>query len=178
MLLVDSLGRRTLMIQGSVYCGVALVLVGIADALGSAVLMITAMCLFILAFSASYAGIFWVLLSELFSMGGKAPAAALATAVMFAAGMAFLHWCMLMFPTMCLFILAFSASSGCCFRSCSACPARPQRLRSPPRSCWQQICPFCTAAVIVCPTICRLGSWPDRCVQLQPHSAANATHAV
>lgn len=48
--------------------------------------MISAMCLFILAFSASYAGIFWVLLSELFSMPAKAPAAALATAVMFAAG--------------------------------------------------------------------------------------------
>ena len=86
MLLVDTMGRRTLMIQGSVYCGAALMLIGLADALGSAVLMISAMCLFILAFSASYAGIFWVLLSELFSMPGKAPAAALATAVMFAAG--------------------------------------------------------------------------------------------
>lgn len=30
MLLVDSMGRRTLMVQGSVYCGAALVLIGLA----------------------------------------------------------------------------------------------------------------------------------------------------
>ena len=86
MLLVDTTGRRTLMIQGSLGCGLALLLVGLADFLGSGLLMIMAMCAFILAFSASYAGIFWVLLSELFSMPGKAPGAALCTAVMFAAG--------------------------------------------------------------------------------------------
>ena len=86
MFLVDTAGRRPLLVWGSALCGVALLGLGLADALGSAALMVVAMCAFILAFSASYAGVFWVLLSELFSMSAKAPAAAAATAALFLAG--------------------------------------------------------------------------------------------
>ena len=86
MFLVDSAGRRPLLIGGSIACGAALLMLAAADHLHSAMLVVAAMCLFIMSFSASYAGVFWVLLSELFSMGAKAPAASLATAVLFAAG--------------------------------------------------------------------------------------------
>ena len=41
---------------------------------------------YMLAFSSSWAGVFWVLLSEIFSMRTKAIAQSLATAVMFAGG--------------------------------------------------------------------------------------------
>jgi hypothetical protein len=44
------------------------------------------MCLFIFSFSISWAGVFWVLLSESFSMGAKSPAASAATAVLFLTG--------------------------------------------------------------------------------------------
>ena len=86
MFLVDSAGRRPLLIWGSALCGLSLLALGVADHLHSAHLMVAAMCAFIMAFSASYAGIFWVLLSELFSMTAKAPAAAAATAALFIAG--------------------------------------------------------------------------------------------
>ncbi|KAK9803469.1 hypothetical protein WJX73_005311 [Symbiochloris irregularis] len=86
MFLVDSAGRRPLLIGGSALCGAALLLLAVADHLHSTGLVVTAMCIFILSFSGSYAGVFWVLLSELFSMAAKAPAASLATAVLFAAG--------------------------------------------------------------------------------------------
>lgn len=86
MFLVDSAGRRPLLIGGSALCGAALLMLAVADHLHSTGLVVTAMCIFILSFSGSYAGVFWVLLSELFSMTAKAPAASLATAVLFAAG--------------------------------------------------------------------------------------------
>jgi Sugar (and other) transporter len=56
------------------------------DAMGSWLLQLAAMCAFMLAFSMSWAGIFWVLLSELFSMSVKSPALAAAMAALFLTG--------------------------------------------------------------------------------------------
>ncbi|KAK9835166.1 hypothetical protein WJX81_002425 [Elliptochloris bilobata] len=88
LLLVDSAGRRPLMLWGSAACTAALLLLAAGDWRQSPVLMLAAMCLFLLAFSASYAGLFWILCSELFSMQAKAPAASAATAMLFAGGAA------------------------------------------------------------------------------------------
>lgn len=86
VLLVDRAGRRPLLLVGSISCSVGLCAVGIADAAGSALALLIGMAAFVLAFSASWAGVFWVLLSELFSMGVKSPAASAATATLFASG--------------------------------------------------------------------------------------------
>ena len=86
LLLVDSAGRRPLMLCGSAACTGALLLLAAGDWRGSPALMLAAMCLFLLAFSASYAGLFWILCSELFSMQVKASAASAATAMLFAGG--------------------------------------------------------------------------------------------
>ncbi|KAK9817311.1 hypothetical protein WJX72_012503 [[Myrmecia] bisecta] len=88
MFLVDTAGRRPLLIYGSFGSALGMVLLTAADALHSAPLVVVAMCLFILAFSMSYAGIFWVLVSEIFSMSAKSPAASAATAMLFASGAA------------------------------------------------------------------------------------------
>ena len=44
------------------------------------------MCAFMFAFSASWAGVFWVIVSELFTMRWKAPAMSAATVLLFATG--------------------------------------------------------------------------------------------
>lgn len=49
-------------------------------------LTLAAMCGYMLLFSASWAGVFWVLCSELFSMTIKSAAMSLATAALFAVG--------------------------------------------------------------------------------------------
>lgn len=84
--LVDSLGRRPLLLWGSVGSALALSALVPADWLDSHALLVMGMCLFIFSFSLSWAGVFWVLLSELFSMSAKSPAASAATAVLFATG--------------------------------------------------------------------------------------------
>lgn len=88
LLLIDHAGRRPLLIVGSAACSLALALVAFSDWLASPVLLLLSMSAFVLAFSASWAGVFWVLLSEIFSMGSKSPAASAATATMFVAGAA------------------------------------------------------------------------------------------
>lgn len=85
-LLVDTIGRRPLLMCGSAGCAVALSLLIPADWLDSHALLVVGMCLFILFFSLSWAGVFWVLLSELFSMATKSPATSAATAVLFLTG--------------------------------------------------------------------------------------------
>ena len=47
---------------------------------------VVAMAAFMLAFNSSYAGVFWVLISEMFSMTSKAPAVSAGTAMLFTAG--------------------------------------------------------------------------------------------
>eukprot|EP00887_Chlorella_sp_A99_P007343 scaffold2.g7343.t1 len=83
-LLVDSLGRRPLLLWGSAGCAAALCGLVAADWAGANGAIVGGMCAFIFAFALSWAGVFWVLISELFSMSAKAPAAAAATATLFA----------------------------------------------------------------------------------------------
>lgn len=85
-LLVDSKGRRPLLIWGSMGSSLAMALLAVADGVSSVALLLVGMCLFIFAFSLSWAGVFWVLLSEIFSMHAKSPAAATSTALLFLSG--------------------------------------------------------------------------------------------
>ncbi|GAB4820262.1 hypothetical protein N2152v2_007308 [Parachlorella kessleri] len=84
--LVDTLGRRPLLIYGSLGSSVALALLVPADWLGLVPFLVLGMCAFIFAFSISWAGVFWVLLSEMFSMSVKSPAVSAATAMLFLTG--------------------------------------------------------------------------------------------
>lgn len=84
--LIDTIGRRPLLFWGSLGSSISLFLLIPGDYLDSHVLLVIGMCLFIFSFSISWAGVFWVLLSESFSMGAKSPAASAATAVLFFTG--------------------------------------------------------------------------------------------
>ena len=84
--LIDTAGRRPLLIWGGTSAALAMILLAVADYMVKPVLVVVAMCLFIAAFSLSYAGVFWVLVSEIFSMSTKSPAASAATAMLFLAG--------------------------------------------------------------------------------------------
>jgi hypothetical protein len=86
LFLVDSLGRRPLLLWGSAGCAAALAALAAADWLALRSFLVVSMCLFIFSFSLSWAGVFWVLLSELFSMSAKSPAASAATAALFLTG--------------------------------------------------------------------------------------------
>ena len=84
--LIDSAGRRPLLLWGSAGCTAALVLLFGGVFMESTTFEVTAMASFMLAFNSSYAGVFWVLVSEMFSMASKAPAVSAATAMLFTAG--------------------------------------------------------------------------------------------
>ena len=86
MFWVDKIGRRPLLIYGSAGCCVFMFLLAISIASKSAALALLSMCLFMLSFSASWAGVFWVLLSEMFSMRWKSSAMSAATAILFLTG--------------------------------------------------------------------------------------------
>jgi MFS family permease len=86
--LIDSAGRRPLAVAGAAACATALVGVGAAVGAGSPPALTAALSAFVLAFSASHAGLFWVLASELFDMRHKAAAGAVATSTLFASGAA------------------------------------------------------------------------------------------
>ncbi len=86
MLLIDRVGRRPLLLAGSAVTAGAMTVLAMSDAVHSAALVLAAMCAFIVAFSMSWAGVFWVLMSEIFSMPVKSPAVAAATAALFLAG--------------------------------------------------------------------------------------------
>jgi MFS family permease len=86
MFAVDRVGRKPLLVVGSFGSGVAMVFLSVAYAARSAALVVAAMCAFMFAFSASWAGVFWVIVSELFTMRWKAPAMSAATALLFATG--------------------------------------------------------------------------------------------
>lgn len=86
VLLIDTAGRRPLLIYGGSCAALSMVLLTVADYLAKPVLVVMSMSLFIASFSLSYAGVFWVLVSEIFSMGAKSPAASAATAMLFLAG--------------------------------------------------------------------------------------------
>ena len=91
--LVDRVGRRPLLIWGAVGCAVSMVSLTIVGAAGiggggiaGAVVLLAMMCAFILAFSVSWAGLYWVVVAEIFSMAAKSPASSAATGLLFLTG--------------------------------------------------------------------------------------------
>jgi MFS family permease len=99
VLLVDAWGRKPLLIWGGVGCGAALLVTAAALAASSVPLFLLSLCLFIFAFSISWAGLYWVVVSELFSMGAKSPASSAATSLLFLTGavinfvfLTLVHW--------------------------------------------------------------------------------------
>eukprot|EP00890_Picochlorum_soloecismus_P006817 jgi/Picsp_1/960/NSC_04444-R1_sugar inositol transporter len=82
----DRAGRRPLLLVGSAGSMLSLVLLGVADLISSILFIVICMSVFIFFFSASWAGIFWVILSESFSMEYKSSASFAATAALFLAG--------------------------------------------------------------------------------------------
>ncbi|KAJ9516639.1 hypothetical protein QJQ45_015194, partial [Haematococcus lacustris] len=86
LLLVDTVGRRPLLIWGALGCCGAMCLATVAAGLGNAIAVLVSLCAFIASFSVSWAGIYWVLVSEMFSMAAKSPASAAATALLFLSG--------------------------------------------------------------------------------------------
>jgi len=83
---VDSVGRRPLLLFGSAASGFGLCVACFGYASKSVGWTLFGLCAFILTFSSSFASVFWVLVSELFSMKAKSSAVALVTATLFAAG--------------------------------------------------------------------------------------------
>lgn len=87
MFLVDGVvGRRPLLIGGGLGMSSCMVLLTIGIEMASIPLVIIAESLYMLSFAVSWAGIFWVLMSEIFSMKIKAVAVSVATSVLFAGG--------------------------------------------------------------------------------------------
>lgn len=90
--LVDRAGRRVLMLGGSAGMTVGMVMLTVALVVSdsntgaASTLALVSLLVFISAFAISWAGIFWVLVSELFSMGSKSSAASLASFSLFLAG--------------------------------------------------------------------------------------------
>ena len=96
---VDRYGRKPLLVWGGVGCAVFLGVTGVALAVGSVPLYLAALCLFIFSFSTSWAGLYWVVVSEIFSMGAKSPATSAATSLLFLTGavvnfviLSMIHW--------------------------------------------------------------------------------------
>lgn len=73
---------------GSAGSALSLLVVALADALSSVGLIVLGMSLFIFFFSLSWAEIFWIILSEVFSMKAKSAAMATCTATLFLVGSA------------------------------------------------------------------------------------------
>jgi Sugar (and other) transporter len=86
ILLVDLVGRRPLLIWGSVGCAAGMLVVAIGVRLLTSWLVLLGMGLYMFAFSCSHAGIFWVVVSEIFSMSAKSAAVSGATATLFLVG--------------------------------------------------------------------------------------------
>ncbi|KAF5833593.1 hypothetical protein DUNSADRAFT_10045 [Dunaliella salina] len=86
MCTVDRWGRRPLLMWGAAGCAVTMAAATAAYQGGSTLGLLACMCTFVLAFSMSWAGVYWVVVSECFSMGAKSPATSAATALLFLAG--------------------------------------------------------------------------------------------
>lgn len=84
--LVDKQGRKPLLVFGSVSTSISLFLLSLGDALSSVPLMVASMSVFIFFFSLSWGAIFWIVLSEVFSMKNKSGAMAACTAALFLFG--------------------------------------------------------------------------------------------
>ena len=86
IVLVDSVGRRPLLLYGAIASGFGLVLASFGYSMSSLGWTLVGICAFILAFSASFASVFWVIVGEFFSMRLKSSASAAVTATLFASG--------------------------------------------------------------------------------------------
>ncbi|KXZ50704.1 hypothetical protein GPECTOR_15g388 [Gonium pectorale] len=86
LLTVDRFGRRPLLIAGALASAAALAAVSVAAAGGSAPLLAGSMCIFTFCFSVSWAGLYWVVVSELFSMSAKSAGTSAATGLLFLTG--------------------------------------------------------------------------------------------
>lgn len=86
IVLVDSVGRRPLLLYGASASGFGLVLASFGYSVSSLGWTLVGICAFILAFSASFASVFWVIVGEFFSMRLKSSASAAVTATLFASG--------------------------------------------------------------------------------------------
>jgi hypothetical protein len=133
VVLVDRAGRRPLLVWGSIGCCLSMVVIAGGDALRSAPLVLAGMAFFMLAFSCSHAGVFWVVCSEIFSMSAKSPAASAATAMLFLVGASpnaviCLNEPMVVDVTLFLFMsLRFPPGLprvGCVWKHCHALPRR------------------------------------------------------
>ncbi|KAG2489392.1 hypothetical protein HYH03_012034 [Edaphochlamys debaryana] len=86
LLMVDRFGRRPLLIAGSLTGAAALAGVAAAQAYDNAAAVGWALCAFTLTFSVSWAGLYWVVVSELFSMPAKSAGSSAATCLLFLTG--------------------------------------------------------------------------------------------
>ena len=86
MYMVDRIGRRPILMYGSLSSAVSLLLLGISVHLSSPVLSVTFVCLFMFSFASSHASVFAVLASEVFSMRFKRIALASSYVCLFIAG--------------------------------------------------------------------------------------------
>ena len=84
--MVDRVGRRPLLFIGSIASGLSLGVVCFGYAVYSVALTLLGMCAFMLAFASSFASIYWIVVSEMFSMRAKRSAIAFVTAALFASG--------------------------------------------------------------------------------------------
>lgn len=86
ILLVDQVGRRPLLVWGSLGCCLGMLVVALGVTFLASWLVLLGMAIYMFAFSCSHAGVFWVVISEIFSMSAKSAAVSAATATLFLVG--------------------------------------------------------------------------------------------
>lgn len=70
VLLVDKIGRKKMLLTGSLGMGISLLIIGLAEfSPGNiTVIMVLAMCLFMVSYSSTWGTITWVILAEIFPL--------------------------------------------------------------------------------------------------------------
>lgn len=84
--IVDRVGRRPPLVVGGMLSALALLGAAGAVAAHSAAGLLACMCVFLLGYSIGWAALFWVVVSELFSMTAKSPGSSAATSALFLTG--------------------------------------------------------------------------------------------
>ncbi|KAB2496069.1 sugar porter family MFS transporter [Priestia endophytica] len=90
LVLIDKIGRRMLMLIGNVGMSIALVVLGISTLFFTAPgwLLLTCLCLFMVAYSASWGMVVWVVLAEIFPLRIRGTAIGLASTTLWLANIA------------------------------------------------------------------------------------------